>query len=82
MPDRLRDVVCRVEVILGTGHLSVRECLALRPGSVVRLAQPGGSDLQVLVNAIPVVKAEVVVVDDSTAIRVTEILPPPSGSAS
>jgi len=78
--ERLQDVRCRVEVVLGTGAVSVRSCLALAPGSVVRLAQPAGADLQVLVNGVPIATGEVVVVDDATSIRVTDILPP-SGTA-
>ena len=75
---RLRDVVCRVEVVLGTGRISVRHCLSLKDGSIMPLEQIAGSDLQVKVNGVPVALGEVVIVDDSTAIRLTDILPPPS----
>lgn len=81
-PERLLDVACGVEVILGTGSLSVRECLALAHHSIVRLAQPAGSDLQVRVNGVPIARGEIVTVDESTSIRLTDILPPPSASAS
>ena len=74
-------MVCRVDVILGTGSVSVRECLGLSQGSVVRLAQAAGSNVQVLVNGIAVANAEVVMMDDVTAIRLTEVLAPPSSSA-
>ena len=47
---RLRDVVCRVEVVLGTGTISVRHCLSLKDGSIIPLEQIAGSDLQVKVN--------------------------------
>jgi len=77
---RLGDVVCRVEVVLGTGTISVRHCLALEPGSTISLKQIAGSDLQVLVNGVPVALGEVVIVEDSTAIRLTDILPPPSAA--
>ena len=77
---RLRDVVCRVEVVLGTGTISVRSCLALTAGSLISLKQSAGSDLLVMVNSVPVGLGEVVIVDDSTAIRLTEILPPPSAA--
>ena len=77
---RLQDVLCRVEVVLGTGTVSVRECLSLRRNKIVRLAQTAGSDLQVLVNGIPIAHSEVVIVDDSTAVRLTDILAPPSVS--
>ena len=75
------DVVCRVDVMLGTATVSVRECLRWKRNSVVRLQQSAGGDMQVRVNSIPVATAEVVIVDDSTAVRVTEILPPPGSEA-
>ena len=74
----LHDVVCTVDVVLGTTHMSVGNCLRLEPQEIIRLANSAGGDLQVLVNGIPVAHAEVVIVDDTTAVRVTELLPPPS----
>jgi flagellar motor switch protein FliN len=78
--ERLQDVLCRVEVVLGTGTVSVRDCLNLRRQHVLRLNQAAGADLQVRVNGVPIALGEVVIVDDSTSIRLTEITPPPSSS--
>lgn len=75
---RLLDVPCPVEVVLGSGHISVRQCLALERDSVVRLTQPAGQDLQVLVGEVPVARGEVIVTDETAAVRVTEILKNPS----
>lgn len=72
---RLADVRCPVEVVLGSGTIAVRTCLGLNPDSVIRLVQPAGEDLQVRVSGITVARAEVVVADDHTALRVTEIAP-------
>jgi len=80
-PDRLQDVACNVEIILGTGNMSVRDCLSLKHHSVIRLTQPAGSDLQVRVNGVAIAQCEIVVIDDSTSVRLTEILPPPSASS-
>lgn len=77
---RLRDVACRVDVVLGTATVSVRDCLALRPNRVIRLNQIAGADLQVLVNGVPIALGEVVIVGDSTAVRLTDILAPPSAA--
>lgn len=74
----LHDVVCQVDVVLGTASMSVRECLSLRRHSLVRLNQSAGGDMQVLVNGVPVANGEVVIMDNSTALRLTDILPPPS----
>jgi flagellar motor switch/type III secretory pathway protein FliN len=75
----LHDVMCPVSVILGTGVISVRACLALTRNSVVRLRQSAGEDLQVVVGRVPIARGEVVIVEDSTAIRLTEMLPPAPG---
>jgi len=69
----LADVVCEVWVLLGTGMVTVRRCLALQRQSVLRLNQSAGEDLQVLVNGSLVARGEVVIVEDSTAIRITDI---------
>jgi len=62
----------RVEVILGRGNLTLRACLGLQRGSVVRLTQSAGQDLFVLVNEVPVARGEVVIIDDSVSLRLTE----------
>ena len=72
----LLDVGCPVRVVLGTGTISVRQCVALDRNSVIRLAQAAGEDLQVLVGGVLVARGEVVIVEDSTGIRLTEIARP------
>ncbi len=74
----LHDVVCSVDVVLGTASLSVRECLSMRRHTVIRLNQSAGGDMQVVVNGIAIANGEVVIIDNSTAVRITDILPPPS----
>ncbi len=74
----LYDVICQVDVVLGTSPISVRACLRLRKQSIVRLIQSAGADMQVKVNGVPLANGEVVIVDDSTAVRITDILAPPS----
>ena len=75
----LSDVTCEVAVVLGTGRMSVRECLYLKPKTVIPLEQPAGSDLHVRINGVLIAHGEVAIVDDSTNVRLTAILPPPSG---
>jgi flagellar motor switch protein FliN/FliY len=71
--DLLRDVRCPVSVVLGTGAITVRDVLQMGRHTVVRLNQSAGEDLQMFVNGVLVARGEVVVVEDSTAIRLTEI---------
>jgi flagellar motor switch protein FliN len=74
----LHSVECDIDIVLGTGTMTVRECLHLKRHAIIRLAQVAGADLHVLVNGIEIARGEVVIVDDATAIRITEIVPPPA----
>lgn len=73
------DVKCRLSVVLGTGSISVRDCLGLARSSVIRLEQSAGEDLQVAVSGIEIARGEVVIIDDGTALRLTEISHAPDG---
>ncbi len=80
LPDALdlfRDVPCTVQVVLGTGRISLRRCLHLEPDSVIRLEQSAGEDLAVSVNGVPIAQAEVMVIDETMAVRITHIVAPP-----
>jgi flagellar motor switch/type III secretory pathway protein FliN len=70
------DVRCPVEFILGTGTITIRECLCLEPQGVIRLDQPAGSDLSVRIHNVSVVAGEVVLTDATCALRVSRVLPP------
>jgi flagellar motor switch/type III secretory pathway protein FliN len=75
------DVTCRVEVIVGTGSITVRDCLKLQRDSIVRLTQAAGSDLQVTVQGVPTATGEIVIDDDTTSVRISTVLPPPGAEA-
>jgi flagellar motor switch protein FliN/FliY len=77
----LNDVVCRVEVMLASAAMSVRDCIALRPDMIIPLTKSAGGDMEVIVNGVLVAHGEVVIMDESTAIRVTELVAPPSSEA-
>ena len=72
----LFDVRCTVDVVIGTGMLTLRECLTLQRNHVVRLVEAAGSDLMIRVHGVTLASGEVVVVDDAAALRVTRVLPP------
>ncbi len=74
----LDDVVCTVDVVLGSASMSVRDCLRLQRDSIIQLLQSAGGDMLVSVNGINVAHGEVMIVEDSTAIRITDVLAPPS----
>ena len=74
---QLLDVVCPASVVLGTGTITVRQCLALDRNSLVELTQSAGEDLLLDVNGVLIARGEIVVVEDGAALRITEIAPPP-----
>lgn len=78
LPTALQDIVCGVDVVLGTSTMAVRRCLALHTGAIVPLSEAAGDDMRIVVNGIPVAAGEVIIVDDGAAIRITEVLQPPS----
>ena len=71
------DVRCSVDVVVGNGSITVRDCLKLQRDSIIRLAKPAGSDLQVNIQGIAAATGEIVVDDETTSVRISEILPPP-----
>ncbi len=75
------DVRCRVEVVLGTATLKVRDCLRLERQSIVRLHQSAGADLEMRVQGVTVATGEVVILDDNTALRISRIAPPVGAEA-
>lgn len=74
---QLLDVRCEASVVLGTGVITVRQCLALDRNSLVELVQSAGEDLQLTVNGVLLARGEIVIVEDSAALRITEIAAPP-----
>jgi flagellar motor switch protein FliN len=77
----LLDVRVPVDVLLGCGTISIRQCLAIERNTLVELEQSAGEDLQLDVNGVLVARGEVVIVEDSAALRITEISAPPPPKA-
>lgn len=76
----LFDVACTVDFILGTGTLTVRECVGLEKNSVVRLEQAAGADLELRVHGQSVAHGEVMVADEGTALRINRVVAIESGA--
>jgi flagellar motor switch protein FliN/FliY len=75
-PEALLDVTLVVSVELGRTERQIRDILALVPGSVLQLERLAGDPLDVLVNGRRVARAEVLVVDEQFAVRITDVLSP------
>ena len=54
--------------------MTIRETLALGPGSIVSLNRSAGEPVDLLVNGKPIARGEVVVIDEEFGLRVTEVV--------
>lgn len=74
--DLILDVPLQITVELGKARKTIREILALSPGSVVELDKLAGEPVDLLVNGKLLAKGEVVVIDENFGVRVTDIISP------
>lgn len=72
--DLIMDVPLEVTVELGRTSKSIQEILDFAPGTIIELNKIAGEPIDVLVNGKYVAKGEVVVIEESFGIRVTEII--------
>jgi flagellar motor switch protein FliN/FliY len=72
--DLIVDIPVRITVELGRTRKTIGEVLALGPGSVVELNKMAGEPVDLLVNGKLIARGEVVVIDESFGIRVTEVV--------
>ena len=72
--DLIMDVPLEVTVELGRTSKSIKEILEFSPGTIIELSKLAGEPIDVLVNGKFVAKGEVVVIEESFGIRVTEIV--------
>jgi len=70
----IMDVPLEVTVELGRTNKSIKDILEFAPGTIIELNKIAGETVDVLVNGKYVAKGEVVVIEESFAIRVTEII--------
>lgn len=72
--DLIMDVPLEVTVELGRTKKSIKEILEFAPGTIVELDKIAGEPIDVLVNGKMVAKGEVVVIEESFGIRITDIV--------
>lgn len=70
----IMDVPLEVTVELGRTSKSISEILNFAPGTIIELDRIAGEPIDVLVNGKFVAKGEVVVIEESFGVRVTEII--------
>ncbi len=72
--DLIMDVPLQITVELGKSKKTIREILALGPGSVIELDKLAGEPVDLLVNGKLLARGEVVVIDENFGIRVSDII--------
>ncbi|MBR6697357.1 MAG: flagellar motor switch phosphatase FliY [Lachnospiraceae bacterium] len=72
--DLIMDVPLEVTVELGRTSRTIKEILEFAPGSIVELNKIAGEPVDVLVNGKYVAKGEVVVIEESFGVRISEII--------
>ena len=72
--DLIKDVPLEVTVELGRTSKSISDILDFAPGTIIELDKIAGEPIDVLVNGKFVARGEVVVIEESFGVRVTEIV--------
>ena len=72
--DLIMDVPLEVTVELGRTQKSISDILEFGPGKIIELNKIAGEPIDVLVNGKYVAKGEVVVIEESFGVRITEIV--------
>ena len=70
----IMDVPLDVTVELGRTTKSIQEILDFAPGTIIELNRIAGEPIDILVNGKYVAKGEVVVIEESFGVRITDII--------
>ncbi len=68
----LGDVLVPVDIELDRRVISMREVLQLEVGSVIKMSRSAGENMDVLVGGTLVGFGEIVIIEDSVGIRITD----------
>ena len=72
--DLIMDVPLQVTVELGRTQRLIKDILELNVGSIIELDKMAGEPVDILINGKVIAKGEVVVIEDSFGVRITDII--------
>jgi len=72
----IMDVPLQVTVELGRTQKMIKDILEFGPGSIIELDKLAGEPVDIFVNGKSIAKGEVVVIDESFGVRITDIIHP------
>ena len=70
------DIPLRVSIEVGRLRLSVGEFLRLASGTVLEIKKPAGEPFEISLNGCVVGKGEIIMVEQSSGVRIVEVLKP------
>ena len=68
------EVPVELAVEIGRTTMTIRETLAIAPGSIIALNRMAGEPVDLLVNGRRIARGEVVAIDEEFGLRVTEVV--------
>src|SRR5687767_7824062 len=69
----IHDIPMRITIEVGRIRLRVRDLMKLVPGVILEVKKPAGEPFEICVNGVPVARGEVVIVEQSSGVRIIEI---------
>ena len=71
---RIKDVKIPLQVVLGETEVTVEQLATVGEGTIIQLKSLAGEPVDLLASGEKIAKGEVVVIDESFGIRVTQVL--------
>ena len=72
----LYDIPLQISIEIGRLKIRVGDLLRLAPGTLVEMKKPAGEPLDICINGNNVARGEVIVVEQTTGVRIIEVLKP------
>jgi flagellar motor switch protein FliN/FliY len=70
------DIPLHVTIEVGRMRVRVRDLMRLAPGAVIELKKPAGEPFDICVNGHSVARGEVIMVDQSSGVRIIDVQKP------
>ena len=72
------DIPLQIAIEVGRMKLRVRDLMKLAPNAVIELKKPAGEPFDICVNGVTVARGEVIMVEQSSGVRIIEVQKPGS----
>jgi flagellar motor switch protein FliN/FliY len=73
---QVQDIPLQVAIEVGRLKLRLRDLIKLAPNSIIELKKPAGEPFDICINGIPVARGEVIIVEQSSGVRIIEVHKP------